>query len=95
LYNKIKPRKEYTKMEYKEEHKLLRIIVKIIFIGILIYVGFDLAAILIKNTGLDYLWIVEIVVSIVISLVFFKVIVRSYRYMRGCAERRKIKKILK
>jgi hypothetical protein len=90
LYNKIKPRKEYTKMEYKEEHKLLRIIVKIIFIGILIYVGFDLAAILIKNTGLDYLWIVEIVVSIVISLVFFKVIVRSYRYMRGCAERRKI-----
>ncbi len=82
-------------MEYKEEHKLLRIIVKIIFIGILIYVGFDLAAILIKNTGLDYLWIVEIVVSIVISLVFFKVIVRSYRYMRGCAERRKIKKILK
>lgn len=77
-------------MEYKEEHKLLRIIVKIIFIGILIYVGFDLVAILIKNTGLDYLWIVEIVVSIVISLVFFKVIVRSYRYMRSCAERRKI-----
>mgnify|MGYP001000535785 FL=1 len=77
-------------MEYKEEHKLLRIIVKIIFIGILIYVGFDLVAILIKNTGLDYLWIVEIVVSIVICLVFFKVIVRSYRYMRSCAERRKI-----
>lgn len=82
-------------MEYKEEHKLLRIIVKIIFIGILIYVGFDLVAVLIKNTGLDYLWIVEIIVSVIICVVFFKAIVCSYRYMRGCAERRKIKKILK